>query len=145
MKTLILILFSVSSFASEKTDFLDKMGLSEGTYELTSGPSTCQSGTLKVLDVDKELSLMLGARTLATNVTKKEFSEKERDCTFTNKNDLSPKKLLSSSIEKCNSTESRYSIEIKVQDEKTFEYTRTVFQKNKKIKEEICKLKLATK
>lgn len=143
MKALFLtLIISLTATASYKADFISKTGLQEGVYDLTDGPQTCQSGTLKFVEKDEDLTLMLGAKALVTGLVKKEIKEKERDCLFTIKTTVTDKKISSTQIEKCNKLENKYTLEI-TSNNGSFEYKRIIFQKNKILREEVCKLKLA--
>lgn len=77
-----LLLFKSMAQASElKARFLESTKLVEGTYQLVRGDQSCQQGPLKIVDLENELTLMLGANPLVRGIGLENNSTQERGCT----------------------------------------------------------------
>lgn len=88
-----LLLMSLFSFSSDiaPESFLESLrsitGLKEGTYVLSGeAPLDCWEGDLRIVDVDKEVSVILGAKALLSGLSPKVKSFTENNCSLTYSN-----------------------------------------------------------
>jgi hypothetical protein len=124
--------------------FLSKSGISEGAVELIEGPESCQSGTVRILEIDDELTLMLGAHPLVVGIGKSKIESTDRKCQATETAEVTEHKVVGDKKQICDGALIVYHVVVEPIDigaEKGLLYSRKVSSKDKASIDEVCKYK----
>lgn len=115
-------------------------GIGEGQVELVKGPESCQEGTVRVLELEDEVTLMLGAHPLVIGIGKGTIEVAERECKTTDTASVSKQRIEADRQQTCNGVLTAYHVVVEP-TENGLRYTRKVTSKGKVILFETCKYK----
>ena len=114
--------------------------IGEGKVELVSGPDSCQEGDVRVLELEDEVTLMLGAHPLVIGLGKDTMVSAERECKTTEIAKVTSRKIEAHKQLTCGGVLTVYHVVVEPA-ENGLRYTRKVTSKGKVIVNETCRYK----
>lgn len=141
LSLIVLSLFSTQIFASELKDkFLQATQAREGLYQKVSGPEACLEGRVRILDFDRDLTLMVGAQPLILGIGKENQLVKEPACTTRSSARFEGHRVTGERTQRCKSLEIRFVTDARFTAEGLI-YKRLVFSGKTLKSEQKCILK----